>query len=129
MISGNLNIELVLGDAPTFVVSNEAPGNLDIELAQVGAIMLAITLTPVSELPLELVPVIQQYLSGGSTSYQHTQSVASDSWTVNHNFGFRPSVAALSVGGREMFCEVLHLNTNQVFLSFDNPVAGIAICS
>jgi hypothetical protein len=67
-------------------------------------------------------------ISGGA-NFSHTQSVASDTWTVNHNLGFRPAVSTLSVGGREMWSEVVHASVNQFIAYFDAPVSGIAICS
>lgn len=64
-----------------------------------------------------------------NASHQHTQSVASDTWTVNHNLGFRPAPSILSVGGKEMLAEILHTSTNQFIAYFDSPTTGIAICS
>lgn len=65
----------------------------------------------------------------GSLAYTHTQGSAAAEWVVNHNFGYRPTVRALTVGGAEMLAEVLHASTNQARLYFDSPVAGQAICS
>lgn len=64
-----------------------------------------------------------------NASHEHTQSVAADVWTVNHNLGFRPAVSLLSVGGREMWAEVIHTSVNQFVAYFDAPTTGIAICS
>lgn len=65
----------------------------------------------------------------GVLSHTHTQSPAAAEWIVNHNFGYRPTVRALTVGGAEMLAEVLHISENQARLYFDTPVAGQAICS
>lgn len=62
-------------------------------------------------------------------TYEHLQLVNSDSWIVNHNLGFRPNVSVLSVGGREMFAEVIHTSLNQVIIYFDEPRDGIATCT
>ena len=67
-------------------------------------------------------------ISAGA-SYLHTQSAASDTWTVNHNLGFRPAVSLLNAGGREMWAEVIHTSINQFVAYFDSPVSGIAISS
>jgi hypothetical protein len=64
-----------------------------------------------------------------NASFSHTQSAASDTWTVNHNLGFRPAASILSVGGKEMWAEVIHTSNNQFLAYFDAPVAGVAICS
>lgn len=61
--------------------------------------------------------------------YEHTQSGTSDVWTVNHNLGFRPNVAALTPGGVAMLTEVIHSTVNQALIYFDQPRAGLAICS
>lgn len=65
----------------------------------------------------------------GGEKLQHTQSTASDTWVVNHNFGWKPNVQVLSTGGREMLAEILHTSDNQVQIFFDEPRAGLAICS
>jgi hypothetical protein len=67
-------------------------------------------------------------ISGGA-NFSHTQAVASDTWTVNHSLGFRPAVSILSVGGKEMWAEVIHTSVNQFIAYFDAPTSGIAICS
>lgn len=67
--------------------------------------------------------------SSSNASFEHPQVSASDTWTVNHNLGFRPAVSILSVGGREMWAEVIHTSVNQFIAYFDAPTSGIAICS
>lgn len=62
-------------------------------------------------------------------AYEHIQAVASDVWTVNHNLGYRPAASLLTVGGKEMWAEVIHTNTNQFVAYFDTPTTGVAICS
>jgi hypothetical protein len=68
--------------------------------------------------------------SGASgSSFTHYQMVPAATWVVNHNFGVRPNVSVLSVGGASMLAEVLHISTNQVQVIFDDPQTGLAICS
>ena len=50
-------------------------------------------------------------------------------WVINHNLLRRPLVGVFTVGGVEMWAEVLHVSLNQVIVTFDEPVAGYAICS
>src|SRR5438045_3249517 len=45
---------------------------------------------------------------GASAVFEFRQTTAALTWIVNHNFGFRPNVAVLSPGGREMLAEVQH---------------------
>lgn len=68
-------------------------------------------------------------IGAGGGAYTHTQSVASASWIVNHNLGYRPAVSALSVGGKLMLGDVVHTSVNQVVIGFDQPLAGLAVCS
>jgi hypothetical protein len=65
----------------------------------------------------------------GEVQYTHTQAVASATWTVNHNLGYRPAVSVLSVGGALMLAEVIHISANQAQVFFDSPTAGQAACS
>lgn len=63
----------------------------------------------------------------GGTSYQHTQSAASASWTVNHNLGRWPSaVSVLSAGSVEVEADVIHVSINQLIVNFAAPFAGLA---
>ena len=62
-------------------------------------------------------------------AYEHIQAVASDTWTVNHNLGYRPAASLLTVGGKEMWAEVIHTSANQFIAYFDSPTTGVAICS
>lgn len=64
-----------------------------------------------------------------SSTFEYAQAVASATWVVNHNLGFRPNVAVLSVGGVEMWAEIVHISVNQVQVLFDFPRAGLALCS
>ncbi len=50
-------------------------------------------------------------------------------WTINHNQGRRVLVGLFSVGGLEMYAEVLQVSINQVLVTFDSPTAGYAIIS
>jgi len=61
-----------------------------------------------------------------ASSYDFTQASPSDTWTIAHNFGFRPSVSIASVGGVEMDGTVTHLSTDVLQISFNIPVAGSA---
>ena len=70
--------------------------------------------------------------SGGgpspAISYTHTQGVASSSWTVNHNLGYKPVVSTYTTGGLEFIAEVLHISDNQFTVTLASPLAGYARC-
>lgn len=59
-------------------------------------------------------------------SYVHTQGSPATTWTINHNLGFRPAVAVLSVGSMEVEAEVTHTSVNQVVIGFVTATAGSA---
>lgn len=62
-------------------------------------------------------------------TFEHVQSPAADEWIVNHNLGYRPNIAVLTVGGAQVVAQVLHISNNQARVYFDNPMAGTAVCS
>lgn len=63
----------------------------------------------------------------GAAVYEHTQSVASAAWTINHNLGYRPgSVAVFSPGGQEVETGVTHNTVNQLTIEFASPYIGTA---
>lgn len=64
-----------------------------------------------------------------AAQYEHQQLIASAMWTVNHNLGLRPQISVLSLGGATMWAEVIHASPNQALVYFDEPQAGLAICS
>ena len=98
-----------------------------VEIQKLETVVEKETVTEIVEIGLQGPPG-PPGISGGA-NFSHTQSVSSDTWTVNHNLGFRPAVSTLSVGGREMWSEVIHTGVNQFIAYFDAPVSGIAICS
>ena len=58
--------------------------------------------------------------------YTHTQSVASTTWTINHNLGYRPSVELIDAGGNEFSAEVAHPSLNTAVVTIKVAVAGTA---
>lgn len=70
-----------------------------------------------------------QSLVAENTQYTHSQASAAATWIVNHNFGYRPAVAAYTLGGMMMWANVQHIDDNQAQIHFDGPVSGYAVCS
>lgn len=62
----------------------------------------------------------------GGTYYEHTQSPAAATWTINHNLGFRPTVELRTAGGQEFIADVQHPTVNQVVVYLNSPLAGFA---
>lgn len=69
-----------------------------------------------------------RYGGGGGTvtAYVHDQSSPDTVWTINHNLGRLPQVESFSVGGVQMFGDVLHVNTNQTTITFATALGGTA---
>lgn len=68
-------------------------------------------------------------LYAGSTdkNYVHTQNSSSDSWTINHNLGKKPSVTVTTLTtGAQVIGEVTYTNNNTLVVSFAAAVSGIA---
>ena len=65
--------------------------------------------------------------SGGD--YQHIQSTASDTWTINHNLGFYPAIICRSVGGLVFESSLQHISVNQAIVTLSMSFAGYATCS
>lgn len=63
-----------------------------------------------------------------AAAHVHTQSVAADTWIINHNLGYEPVVQIISVGGVEMEANIVHMSTNQTRVYFAAAQAGRARC-
>lgn len=66
--------------------------------------------------------------SGGTPPrYEHTQSISSNVWTVNHNLGFYPTVHIYSSGRVEVEADYFHTSVNQTVINFNTAQTGIAV--
>lgn len=67
-------------------------------------------------------------LSGDAAlQYTHTQSVASDTWVVNHNKGYRPNAIVYSIGWIEIEAAIIHTSENQILVQLNSPMTGYVI--
>lgn len=58
-------------------------------------------------------------------TYEHSQTVAATTWTVNHNLGRRPAaVSILSPGYVEVDAHFLHNSANQLTVQFEQAQTG-----
>lgn len=62
----------------------------------------------------------------GSTTYVHTQSMASTTWTINHNLEKFPSVTVVDSSNRLVFAMVEYIDENNLIVSVTAPFAGLA---
>lgn len=67
--------------------------------------------------------------SGAGAFYHHDQMVASDTWTVAHNLGYRPNVTVSDSAGTTVEGQIAHVDTNNLILTFTASFAGSADCS
>lgn len=62
-------------------------------------------------------------VSGGN--YIHRQAVASSTWTVNHNLGYKPGgILILDSAGTQWFGAVIHIDNNNLILDFNGLTFG-----
>lgn len=65
-----------------------------------------------------------------ATTFTHTQSSASASWTVTHNLGYRPGgVAIVDSGENVVSGDILHSSNNELVLNFSSAFSGKAYIS
>jgi hypothetical protein len=62
----------------------------------------------------------------GLTSLTYNQTLLSNSWNVNHNLGYRPSVTCYTDGGLLIEGSVLHSSLNRLTIDFNLPQSGTA---
>lgn len=63
----------------------------------------------------ELLPLI---------SFTHIQSASSDTWTINHGLGYRPSVTIFDSNFHEVEGSITHTDNNNVTLEFSVAITG-----
>lgn len=71
----------------------------------------------------EVVEITNNY---GSAYYEHLQSVASTTWTINHNLGKNPSVTVIDSGGSYIVTDIAYTNSNTLVLTFSAALGGTA---
>ncbi len=88
----------------------------------------AIIEAPREELVITIVPYLKGDPGDAAAQFVHTQSVASATWTVNHNKGVRPLVAVFSPGWVEIEASIVHTTLNQVVVSLNTAQTGFVVC-
>lgn len=79
---------------------------------------------------LSLEAEVDALVIGGGGEVQQTFSFpSSTTWTINHNFGFRPTIELRTVGGQMMMADITHISVNQALVQFLLPTAGTAHCT
>lgn len=64
-----------------------------------------------------------------SSTYTHSQSSPSNTWTVDHNLGRYPNVAILDSTLQEIEGQIDHISINSLTITLNSSITGTAICS
>ena len=65
----------------------------------------------------------------GDLTYIHDQTVASDTWIVNHDLKKYPSVTIVDSAKTAIYGEITYTDLNSLTISFSSPFAGMAYCN
>lgn len=118
----DLNVVVEQGPPLTVVVEEEPGLAVNVELAPpVGAIEV--------EVPGPAGPPGPPGPpgSGGDLYYVHSQALASDTWSITHNLGKKPSVTVEDTSGRVCIGQVDYVDTNSLIIRFSAPFSGEAV--
>lgn len=61
-----------------------------------------------------------------SSTYTHTQGIASTTWSITHNLGRYPSVSIVDTGGNIIYGHAQYVSENQITLTFSSAFTGKA---
>lgn len=64
--------------------------------------------------------------AAGDKNFVFTQSIASDTWTINHPLAKFPSVTVIDSAGTEVVGSVQFISISQIVLTFSAPFGGTA---
>lgn len=73
--------------------------------------------------------IIEVRLSAGGTNtrrHVHTQGSPSQTWTINHTLGGKPSVMVVDSADTVVFGDVSYVSNSEVRLEFTAPFSGFA---
>jgi hypothetical protein len=87
-----------------------------------GGYFLMVSLT---ENGITVSPVVVE----SDKNYIHTQAIASNSWTVNHNLDKFPSVTVVDSNDRKMTGSVQYIDVDNVTISFEFALTGKVYCN
>lgn len=116
MSGGKVTVEII--ENPVQVTVDNTNVNVDV-VEQIVILELGITgpQGPMGEIQPE------------TLGYIHTQSVASNTWTINHNLIFVPNITVVDSGGTVVEGSYDYPDNTTVVLSFSSPFSGKAYLS
>jgi len=65
----------------------------------------------------------------GSAFFLHTQSIALNTWVINHNLNLYPQIQLFTLAWIKIYADEQHLSLNTTQVSFSYPAVGYAILS
>lgn len=65
----------------------------------------------------------------GDKNFVFNQTIASDTWIVNHMLNKRVSVSVVNDLGKEIQGEVYWVNNDTVIVKFNSPITGSVYCN
>lgn len=98
--------------------------SVTVEVVEDGGVQVVEITAPSA---VDVVEVIHPGPQGpAGASYVHTQATPANTWTINHNLGYRPAVELLDSGSQEIDGEVAHPSLQQTIVTLNPATAGIA---
>lgn len=70
---------------------------------------------------------VKELISDGDKNFVHVQNIPSNTWNITHGLGKFPSVTIIDSANTEVEGDVIHLNENQVQLTFSASFSGKAV--
>lgn len=64
-----------------------------------------------------------------SISFSFEQQINTTTWDITHNLGYRPAVFVSDYGQNNVECDIEHVSTNELILTFSIPMSGYAYLS
>jgi hypothetical protein len=106
------------------VSDNLLEQNTVLDLNQIDAYIPPVIIPPepvVPESPSSILTV-----RNNVRSVQYDQIDPRATWTITHNFGYRPSVEVFNSAWEEIDADVIHLTKNSLRINFTLPISGYA---
>jgi hypothetical protein len=66
------------------------------------------------------------FTGSATTTYLHTQGIASTVWNITHPLGGYPSLTIRDSGGNTVEGEIFYVSVSQITLTFSYPISGVA---
>jgi hypothetical protein len=68
----------------------------------------------------------QQIITQAAFSYSYEQQSNSTTWVINHNLGYKPSVAIMDYGNNNIEGDIVHNSVNRLTITFTSSISGYA---